>query len=38
MLAREHPVAADLVVPVLDSGNTAALGYAEEAGIPYEQA
>jgi len=37
-LAREHPVAADLVVPVLDSGNTAALGYAEEAGIPYEQA
>ena len=37
-LAREHPVAADLVVPVLDSGNTAALGYAEESGIPYEQA
>ncbi len=37
-LAREHPVAADLVVPVLDSGNTAALGFAEEAGIPYEQA
>lgn len=37
-LAREHPVAADLVVPVLDSGNTAALGYAEQAGIPYEQA
>ena len=37
-LAREHPVDADLVVPVLDSGNTAALGYAEEAGIPYEQA
>jgi amidophosphoribosyltransferase len=38
VLAREHPVAADVVVPVLDSGNTAALGYAEEAGIPYEQA
>jgi amidophosphoribosyltransferase len=37
-LAREHKVAADLVVPVLDSGNTAALGYAEESGIPYEQA
>jgi amidophosphoribosyltransferase len=37
-LAREHPVAADLVVPVLDSGNTAALGYAEESGLPYEQA
>jgi amidophosphoribosyltransferase len=26
------------VVPVLDSGNTAALGFAEESGIPYEQA
>jgi amidophosphoribosyltransferase len=37
-LAREHPVAADVVVPVLDSGNTAAMGYAEESGIPYEQA
>jgi amidophosphoribosyltransferase len=37
-LAREHPVTADLVVPVLDSGNTAALGFAEESGIPYEQA
>ena len=31
-------MAADLVVPVLDSGNTAALGFAEESGIPYEQA
>jgi len=38
LLAREHPVAADIVVPVLDSGNTAALGFAEESGIPYEQA
>ena len=38
VLAREHPVTADLVVPVLDSGNTAALGFAEESGIPYEQA
>jgi len=37
-LAREHPVAADVVVPVLDSGNTAAMGYAEESGIPYDQA
>ncbi|MCH2173279.1 amidophosphoribosyltransferase [Myxococcota bacterium] len=37
-LAREHPVTADLVVPVLDSGNTAAMGYAEAASIPYEQA
>jgi amidophosphoribosyltransferase len=38
VLAREHAVAADLVVPVLDSGNSAALGYSEESGIPYEQA
>jgi amidophosphoribosyltransferase len=37
-LAREHPVAADLVVPVLASGDPAALGYAEQSGIPYEQA
>ncbi|MBW2269604.1 MAG: amidophosphoribosyltransferase [Deltaproteobacteria bacterium] len=37
-LAREHAIPADVVVPVLDSGNTAALGYAEESGIPYEQA
>jgi amidophosphoribosyltransferase len=38
VLAREHPVAADMVTPVLDSGMAAALGYAEEAGIPYETA
>ena len=38
VLAREHPVPADMVVPVLDSGTAAALGYAEEAGIPYETA
>ena len=37
-LAREHPGNADVVVPVLDSGNTAAMGYAEESGIPYDQA
>jgi amidophosphoribosyltransferase len=37
-LAREHPVSADVVVPILDSGNTAALGFSEESGIPYEQA
>lgn len=35
-LAREHPVAADLVIPVPDSGMTAALGYSVEAGIPLE--
>ncbi len=38
VLARENPVDADLVVPVLASGDPAALGYAEESGIPYEQA
>lgn len=37
-LARLHPVEADLVVPVPDSGNYAALGYAEELGIPFEHA
>ncbi len=34
-LAREAPVAADLVVPVPDSGVTAALGYSNESGIPF---
>jgi amidophosphoribosyltransferase len=34
-LARESHVAADVVVPVPDSGVTAALGYAEQAGIPF---
>jgi amidophosphoribosyltransferase len=34
-LAREAPVDADLVVPVPDSGVTAALGYAAESGIPF---
>ena len=36
LLAREHPVAADLVVPVPDSGVPAAIGFAEEAGIPFK--
>src|SRR3984885_9484395 len=35
-LAREAPAAADVVVPVPDSGVPAAIGYAQEAGIPYE--
>jgi amidophosphoribosyltransferase len=35
-LAREHPVPADIVVPVPDSGVFAALGYALEAGIPFQ--
>jgi amidophosphoribosyltransferase len=34
-LAREHPVTADLVVPVPDSGVPAAIGFAEESGIPF---
>jgi amidophosphoribosyltransferase len=37
-LAREHPVDADLVIPVPDSGVYAALGYSEESKIPYEMA
>ena len=35
-LAREHRVEADLVIAVPDSGVPAAMGYAEEAGIPFE--
>ncbi len=35
-LAREYPVAADIVIPVPDSGISAALGYSEESGTPYE--
>ncbi len=34
-LAREAPADADLVVPVPDSGVTAAMGYAAESGIPF---
>jgi amidophosphoribosyltransferase len=34
-LAREHPVDADLVMPVPESGTPAAIGYAEASGIPY---
>ncbi len=35
-LARESPVDAEVVIPVPDSGVPAALGYASEAGIPFE--
>jgi amidophosphoribosyltransferase len=35
-LAREHPVEADAVISVPDSANSAALGFAEESGIPFE--
>ncbi len=35
-LAREHPADADIVIAVPDSSNTAALGYSQESGIPFE--
>lgn len=36
-LAREYPVEADLVMATPDSGTPAAIGYAQESGIPYGQ-
>jgi amidophosphoribosyltransferase len=36
-LAVEHAVPADVVIPVPDSGVAAAIGYARESGIPYDQ-
>ncbi|MEZ4704188.1 MAG: amidophosphoribosyltransferase [Bdellovibrionota bacterium] len=35
-LAIEHPISADFVISVPDSGNYAALGYSEQSGIPFE--
>jgi amidophosphoribosyltransferase len=35
-LAQEHPAEADIVISVPDSSNTAALGFSEESGIPYD--
>ena len=35
-LAREMPAAADVVVPVPDSGTPAAIGFAEAAGLPFD--
>ena len=35
-LAKEHPVEADVVIPVPDSGTSAAIGYAEQSGIPFD--
>jgi amidophosphoribosyltransferase len=35
-LAKEHPVEADAVISVPDSANSAALGFAEESGVPFE--
>lgn len=37
-LAMEHPVAADLVVPVPDSGVAASIGYSTQSGISFRQA
>jgi amidophosphoribosyltransferase len=36
-LARQHPVEADVVIPVPDSSMPAAIGYARAAGIPYNE-
>jgi amidophosphoribosyltransferase len=36
-LAREAPVEADFVLPMPDSGRSAALGFAKESGIPFEE-
>ncbi|MCD6436067.1 MAG: amidophosphoribosyltransferase [Clostridiales bacterium] len=36
ILAKEHPVEADIVVAVPDSGIPAAIGYSNESGIPYD--
>jgi|TARA_R110000782_G_scaffold13999_26_gene41959 amidophosphoribosyltransferase len=35
-LAMESPVDADVVIPVPDSGNPAAIGYAQQSGLPFE--
>jgi amidophosphoribosyltransferase len=35
-LAKEHPVDADVVIPVPDSGTSAAIGYAEQSKIPFD--
>jgi amidophosphoribosyltransferase len=37
-LAKEYPIEADMVVPVPDSGNSAALGYSHESGMPFQMA
>jgi amidophosphoribosyltransferase len=36
ILAREHPAQADVVIAVPDSGTSAAIGFAEVAGLPFE--
>jgi len=37
MLAREHPVDADLVMPIPDAAKPAAVGYARESGLPFRE-
>lgn len=36
VLARNHPVSAEVVIAVPDSSNTSSLGFAQESGIPFE--
>ena len=36
-LAREHPIDADVVIGIPDSATAAAVGYAQESGIPYSE-
>ncbi len=36
-LAIENPVDADIVIPIPDSGRSAALGYSKQSGIPFEE-
>ena len=35
-LAREAPAKADVIIPIPDLGVPAAIGYAQESGIPFE--
>lgn len=37
LLAKEHPVKADIVIPVPDSGVPGAIGYSQESNIPYRE-
>lgn len=37
ILAREHPTKADFVISVPDSGTSAALGFSQESGIPFQE-
>jgi amidophosphoribosyltransferase len=37
ILAEEHPIKGDIVIPVPDSGTPAAIGYSQTSGIPFEE-